>query len=502
MHRIKEFLDKLTHEELLDRLSLALDGASLGIWDWDLRDDSVQFDRRWCEMIGLEHATTPMRLETWRERVHPDDLEACYRDIRAHVEGRSERYENVHRMRHANGSWVYILDRGRISGRDEFGRPVRFTGTHFDVTATERARQVLAHQEKQLETLVANLSTGVVMLDLDQCVLAASRRWVGAYGGDGGELRGRTFASVWPRAAARWGDALARATSGECSHAEEDCDDSEGERRWIRWDARPWRTVDGEVGGAILSVEDVTAVVQRRQQFERERETRLASLTLFAGGIAHQINTPLQVVILEAEMIARELAQPAPRLPLVSECAATIAATARTAGAITRALRTLSRDAQNAPASEVPVEVLLSDIRSLCFKRFESADVTLEVVDRSGGASVTGRAAELLHALLNLLHNAQAAAQGHGGWVRLEAEVHGEMVVFRCVDGGHGVAPEHVPRLMDPFFTTRPVGAGTGLGLAIAQAFATRDGGFLAYRPEEPHTTFELGVPIARLRSA
>lgn len=498
MHRIKEFLDSLTHEELLDRLSLALDGANLGIWDWDLRSDSVQFDRRWCEMIGLEHATTPMTYETWRARVHPDDFEACARDIAAHIAGRTERYENVHRMRHANGSWVYILDRGRISGRDEHGKPIRFTGTHFDITAMERARQVLAHQERQLETLVANLPTGVVMIDLEQNVLAASHRWLQEHGPEGGDVRGRPFAEVWPRAAARWGAVLSRALTGEVAHADEDPAALDGARRWLRWDARPWRTVDGAVGGALLSVEDVTAVVMRRQELDRERETRLASLTVFAGGVAHQINSPLQVVILEAEMIARELAQPAPQLRAVVDSAATIATAAHTAGAITRALRTLSRDACSDPATAVPVEALLDDLRSLCTRRFESVNVSLEVIDRTAGARALGRAAELLHALLNLLHNAHDAVVGDGGWVRLEADVRGAMVVFRCIDGGPGIAPEHAARMMEPFFTTRPVGAGAGLGLPIARAFAMRDGGFLAYRPEEPHTTFELGIPVAR----
>ncbi len=123
VRRLREFLDHPTHEELLDRLDLALEGAGLGIWDWDLRDDAVQFDRRWCEMLGLDHTVTPMHIDTWRERVHPDDLDGCYRDIAAHIEGRSPRYENTHRMRHADGTWVHILDRGRISGRDDSGRP-------------------------------------------------------------------------------------------------------------------------------------------------------------------------------------------------------------------------------------------------------------------------------------------------------------------------------------------------------------------------------------------
>jgi len=119
---IQEFLDNLTHEQLLDRLGLALAGGGLGIWDWDLRDNSVQFDARWCEMLGLDHAQTPMNLQTWSERVHPEDMASCLADIQAHLEGRTDRYENIHRLRHTDGEWRYILDRGRISGRDADGK--------------------------------------------------------------------------------------------------------------------------------------------------------------------------------------------------------------------------------------------------------------------------------------------------------------------------------------------------------------------------------------------
>lgn len=154
----RRFLDELTTDQLLERLDLALEGANLGIWDWDLRDNSVQFDRRWCEMLGLDHATTPMVLETWSARVHPDDIAGCYRDITAHLDGTASRYQNTHRMRHADGSWRYILDRGRISGRDEDGRPIRFTGTHLEITALVEAQQRVRLEEQARLAVLANFS--------------------------------------------------------------------------------------------------------------------------------------------------------------------------------------------------------------------------------------------------------------------------------------------------------------------------------------------------------
>ncbi|MCF8058661.1 MAG: PAS domain S-box protein [Bacteriovoracaceae bacterium] len=129
-------------------LDLALEGAGLGIWDWDLRDNSVRFDRRWAEMIGLKFDETPMELSTWESRVHPDDIDAAYADIKTYMDGKTDNYENIHRMKHADGHWVYILDRGRFSDWDNEGKPIRFTGTHLDVTE-------LKIQEQELQKALA-----------------------------------------------------------------------------------------------------------------------------------------------------------------------------------------------------------------------------------------------------------------------------------------------------------------------------------------------------------
>ncbi len=369
MRRLREFLDHPTHEELLDRLDLALEGAGLGIWDWDLRDDAVQFDRRWCEMLGLDHVVTPMHLDTWRARVHPDDIDGCYRDIAAHIEGRTPRYENTHRMRHADGSWVHILDRGRISGRDADGRPVRFTGTHLDISQWVRARDAAA----------------------------------------------------------------------------------------------------------------------------RERETRVASLALFAGGVAHEINTPLQVVILEAEMLRQTLRGAGVTDPSVFAGVESICETARRAGDITRAMRTLARDARRDPRTRITVGALMSDAEALCRGRFRNAGVPLTLHGEGRDAAVWARPSELLVVLMNLLHNAlDATMTSPDPWVRLEADASPGRVVIRCVDSGAGVRPEDVPQLMEPFFTTKAPGTGTGLGLAIADALATRNHASLRYLANVTPTTFEL----------
>lgn len=128
-------------EEVRDRLELVLGGTRLGMWDWNPQTNDVVFDERWAEMLGLRLADLTQTLSDWQDRVHPDDIEQCFADISAHIDGKVSFYENTHRMRHSDGSWRYILDRGKVVKRDADGKPIRFTGTHTDVTELKMAEQ-------------------------------------------------------------------------------------------------------------------------------------------------------------------------------------------------------------------------------------------------------------------------------------------------------------------------------------------------------------------------
>lgn len=505
-NNIQRFLDGLTREQLLVRLSLALDGGDVGIWDWDLRDNSVQFDRRWCEMLGLDHASTPMTLATWESRVHPDDLAACSRDIQAHLAGAAPRYENIHRMRHANGEWVHILDRGRVAEVDEHGTPIRFTGTHLDVTVTERARSVLAQEGERLQALVANLPTGVALLGESDVVRAANPRWVAALGLAAPPPPGATLAEVAPAIAKVFAADIARARAGEPRFGEEVALPTvPGEPpRWVRFYLQP-HAAGGPQPEVLFTVEDVTAQVHARAAARREEESRIESLALFAGGVAHELNSPLQIVLSEAEFAVAALTAGATP-EAVATSVSTIQAKAARAAAITQALRTLSRDARSDPPSVVSATAILADAEALLSSRFASGGVPLRVSRPETALFLRGRPAEILHALLNLLHNAYDAVRAAGrentpdGDVHLTCTATDTHVVFSVDDGGAGVPAANVERIFSPFFTTRPVGGGTGLGLPIARRLAERGGGFVSLEPQHTRTTFHLRLPVHHAR--
>lgn len=492
---IRAFLDSLSRDALAARLELALEGARLGIWDWDLRDDSVQFDRRWCEMLGLRHEEVRQSLESWSSRVHPDDIDGCYRDIQAHIAGETDYYENVHRMRHADGTWRYILDRGRVSGHDDDGKPIRMTGTHLDVTAFEEAKRALADKRAQMVQLVRYLPTPVAMLDRELKYIEASGRWLVEFGVGGRDWRGRACTQVLGRYDAVLGDALRHALDGRPSHCDEQpVTDGDGVTTWLRWRVHPWRTAAGAIGGVTVHLEDITADVEVRSK--AIAEARLAALGIMAGGIAHEINSPLHVMMIEQGFIREELDRTPVDVDEIRASLATADDALRQARGIVRSMRALLRSGRH---GDVPtcmeVSALFADIASLCSAMARALCVQFSV-QSPDGLTVRGHRPQVGQILVNLVVNALDAVSGQeDGAVRLCAEEAPDGVLLKVLDNGPGISEADAERVMEPFFTTKPVGKGTGLGLSISRTLAERSGAVLALTRRAEPTEFTLSFP-------
>ena len=147
------------------RWQFALESADHGVWDWDVTTDVVFYSSRWKSMLGYADDEVGSGLTEWSERVHPDDIDAAMRAVNAHLEGHTENYTHEHRLRHKDGSWRWILDRGKTVERDAAGRALRVIGTHTDMTAHRQAAAALHVREQQLSTLVEALPDAVLLKD-------------------------------------------------------------------------------------------------------------------------------------------------------------------------------------------------------------------------------------------------------------------------------------------------------------------------------------------------
>lgn len=116
------------------RFELAITGGNLGLWDWDLVTNYAVFNSRWAEIVGEELQNISPSAEEWLSRVHPDDLPIAREAIERHFSGERPYCSCVHRLRHKNGSWVWVLGHGQVFERAADGTPLRMVGTELDIT--------------------------------------------------------------------------------------------------------------------------------------------------------------------------------------------------------------------------------------------------------------------------------------------------------------------------------------------------------------------------------
>ena len=117
-----------------ERWKFALEGAGDGVWDWDIKSDTVEFSPRYLEMYGFSPEDVKKGLLAWLERIHHDDRDRVHGDVQDYLSGRSVQYINEHRMLCKDGSVKWALSRGMVVEKDAQGAPLRMIGTHADIT--------------------------------------------------------------------------------------------------------------------------------------------------------------------------------------------------------------------------------------------------------------------------------------------------------------------------------------------------------------------------------
>lgn len=154
-----------TEAELHDateRLSLAVDSAELGTWDWNIVTGKVVLNEYCARMQGFPVDEAPSDIAAWEQLVHPQDVDAVRTAILEHFEGKTPSYETEHRLRSKSGEWVWVLDKGKVIERAADGQPLRACGTHLNITNRKRSEQEQLAMERHLLEVQKLESLGVL----------------------------------------------------------------------------------------------------------------------------------------------------------------------------------------------------------------------------------------------------------------------------------------------------------------------------------------------------
>lgn len=159
-----EITEALEHSEV--RWQFAIEGNGDGLWDWNVQTNEIFFSKNWKEMLGYHENEIENSFVEWDKRVHPDDKTRVYEDIQKHFDGITDVYTNEHRMLCKDGSYKWILDRGKIITRNSENKPLRFIGTHADITERKQNEELILNNKNRLDYALNSIDTGVWELDL------------------------------------------------------------------------------------------------------------------------------------------------------------------------------------------------------------------------------------------------------------------------------------------------------------------------------------------------
>jgi PAS domain S-box-containing protein len=268
-----------------------------------------------------------------------------------------------------------------------------------------------------------------------------------------------------------------------------------GETRTANIAIAPLVSRSFSVLGRIILVDDITGRMQLESQLAQAE--KLSSIGLLAAGVAHEVNTPLAVISSYTQMLAKEVRGNERLAPLLDR----ITSQTFRASGIVNSLLNFSRTGST-EFSEIDLNTVIRDTLTLLEHQFKTAAVRLDVNLKPELPRITGNADKLQQVFLNLFLNAKDAMTA-GGSLQVATEVNGRVGVL-IADTGAGIAPEHMQRIYDPFFTTKHAPSegqrrGTGLGLAVTYGIIQEHAGRIQVESAIGRgTTFRLDFPAVR----
>ncbi|WP_428419017.1 PAS domain-containing protein [Methylibium sp.] len=168
---VEDITERLQSRRALDeervRLAAIIQGTGAGTWEWNVQTGETRFNDRWAEIVGATlNELSPTTIQTWADLAHPEDMARSTALLQAHFAGETAAYECEARMRHRDGRWVWVLDRGKLLSRTADGQPEWMFGTHLDITARKAQEERLGKSEELLNRTGALAQVGGWEVDI------------------------------------------------------------------------------------------------------------------------------------------------------------------------------------------------------------------------------------------------------------------------------------------------------------------------------------------------
>ncbi|WP_348264624.1 ATP-binding protein [Telmatobacter sp. DSM 110680] len=344
------------------------------------------------------------------------------------------------------------------------------------------------------ENIVESINVGILALDLEDRIESWNAQMEAMYAVSRSEALGQKLSSVFP-------DEFVSALEGFRNEPgvhhlyKFHLTTKAGEQRTVNIAIAPLLSRDFVIVGRIVLVDDITERVSLENQLAQS--DKLSSIGLLAAGVAHEINTPLAVISSYAQMLSKQMRGDARLGPVLEK----ITQQSFRASEIANGLLNFSRTSTT-EFRETNLNQVIRDTLSLLEHQFKTAQIIVDAELIENLPTIHGNPGKLQQVFLNLLLNAKESMPG-GGRLRVATQFNGHVEAV-VSDSGSGIAPEHLKRIYDPFFTTKTMPRpgerrGTGLGLSVSYGIIQEHAGKIHVESAiGAGTTFHLEFPLLR----
>ncbi|WP_051261614.1 PocR ligand-binding domain-containing protein [Desulfovibrio inopinatus] len=526
-----------------ERLSLAVKGTRVGLWDWRVQTGKVFLNEEWASMVGYTlKDLQPLSIQTWTSLCHPEDLKDAEALLQKHFQGETKFYRCEMRMRHKEGHWVWVLDQGKVFEWDNNRKPIRMAGTHQDITQLKQAEQEQAKTNRQLqrqlaytEALLKAIPISVFSKDTKGRYLDCNQAFTDFMGVSAEDIRGKTVHELWPCEQARIYHEkdleILRTPTPQVYEAK--VTTKNGVVRDVIFSKNVFLDEAGRTAGIIGTFLDITQRKETEKKLEemnrnlqglvdtrtqdlltKTKELETANRELLAldklksallTSVSHELRTPVTSVLGFAKLIHKEFSKHF--LPISNDIKHLEKKGKRIQSNLEiiqyegKRLTRMINDFLDLTKIESgrlewhdrvinPVEIIHQAVNSAKGLFVHKSEITLVKNFPPTLPAMRVDSDRIEQVIINLLSN--AAKFTHQGSVTLSGSVTPNgMIQFRVSDTGEGIPLQEQSKIFDKFHqvskrdTQDNKTEGTGLGLAICKEIVTHYQGHIKVKSEE-----------------
>ena len=490
------------------RWKFAIEGTEQGLWDWYIQTGEVFFSKQWKKMLGYEEDEIGNSLKEWEERVHPDDLKQAWDDIEKHFRGETDMYINEHRLLCKNGTYKWILDRGRVIEFTGDGKPLRMIGTHTDISEIKEKEKILLENEALYRFLFEHNPAPMLIYERGTMnIMAVNEALCSNYGYTPAELQNMRLHELVVENERETLIERAAKVKGYSFSGEWHVKRKDGSLSVVLTHSHEL-TYEGKQA-RVIAITDITYLKEIEQELIEARNRAEESdrlKTAFLANMSHEIRTPMNAILGFMELLKKpDLLQEDREdfMTIIEESGKRLLSTINDIIEISKIETGLVETNLKPENLYEVISTTLNLFKPLA--RAKGLEFRLKCPEKTELCNILTDRFKLESIITNLLSNAVKFTKE--GYIETGLWLENDSIIIYVKDTGRGIPADKLEAVFNPFYqadtTLSREHEGSGLGLAIAKAYSEMLHGRLWVESEPGKgSTFFLMIPLIKSDSA